>query len=258
MSSPWLLVLYTNGFIHVQYSFLVIMRSWRVPRCNVDQPDFGNFPALSPAGSRGQAVFEALRSAIHSGHLRPGMPMREEQIAERFNLSRTPVREAFARLLGQSLLEHGGGRGLVVRSLSRTEIYELYAMREVLEGAAAGLAAHHAGPAEHAALRSLHERFSALGAEDVEEAVLINRCFHDEIRQAARNQYLDGALDRMSDGIALLGETTLNDPHRHAMAVSEHQSILDAIQTGDAKAAESAARRHIHEAFLKRETAFRL
>ncbi|PZX14373.1 DNA-binding GntR family transcriptional regulator [Palleronia aestuarii] len=223
----------------------------------MDKPDFEKLPSLPPEGSRGQAVFEALRAAIHAGHLRPGMTMREEQVAERFSLSRTPVREAFARLLGQSLLEHGGGRGLIVRSLGTTEVYELYAMREVLEGAAAGLAAHHAGPAEHAALQSLQERFSALSADDIEEAVHINRRFHDEIRQAARNRYLDGALDQMADGIALLGETTLSDPERHAKAVTEHQAILDAIKAGDATAAESAGRQHIHEAFLKRKTAFR-
>lgn len=219
----------------------------------MSDPDPSGFAPLPPGGSRGQAVFEALRAALREGRLRPGMPLREEQVAQWFAVSRTPVREAFAQLLGRSLLEHAGGRGLVVRALRPSEVYELYAMREVLEGAAAGLAASHAGPAEIAVLEGLHARLSGLPRGAAEEAVGVNRDFHDAIRAAARNRYLDGALDDLADGIALLGETTLGDPERQAGAIAEHGRILGAIRDRDAGAAEAAARAHIRAAFRARE-----
>ncbi len=221
----------------------------------MEPPDLSTLPPLADGSSRGQAVFAALRLALREGHLRPGMRLREEQVAAAFAVSRTPVREAFSRLLGRSVLEHAGGRGVVVRSLRRSEVFELYAMREVLEGAAAALAASHAGPPEIAALEALHHRFSSLAPGAVDEAVRLNRQFHDLIRETARNRYLDAALDDLSDGIALLGETTLRDPSRHHAAIAEHGAMLDGIGARDAAAAEGAARAHIRAAFRAREAA---
>lgn len=222
----------------------------------VNDTDIGARISLPATGSRGQAVFEALRQAVRDGLLRPGTPLREEQVAVWFEVSRTPVREAFARLVGRSLLEHAGGRGLVVRSLRKSEVYELYAMREVLEGTAAGFAAAHAGRAEIEALEQHHARFKALGCTDVEGAVAVNRAFHRAILEAARNRYLDAAFDDIADGIALLGETTLKDPGRHALAIAEHGRVLDAIRSRDSAGAEAEARAHIRAALRTRQAAY--
>lgn len=221
----------------------------------MEQFDPAGLVSLPRSGSRGQAVFDALRHALREGHLRSGMYLREEQIAESFSVSRTPVREAFSRLLGQSILEHAGGRGLIVRTLRDAEIFELYAMREVLEGAAASFAATHAGPAEIATLEAQHARFVAQSVGAVDETVRWNQAFHATIRQAARNQYLDYAFDDLADGIALLGETTLGEPSRHSSAIEEHAAILTGIRSGDAGTAERAARAHIRAAFQARATA---
>lgn len=219
----------------------------------MDQPHLGELVQLSTMGNRGQAVFDALRGAIREGHLRPGMPVKEEQVAEWFKVSRTPVREALARLLGRSLLERSGGRGLIVRTLDRSDLDELYAMREVLEGASAAFAAMHAGPADIQTLEMIQERFAALPGDRPAEAVRVNQRFHDAIRSIARNRYLDSALEELADSIALLGQTTLSDPDRHMAAVAEHDAILDGIRSREAGPAESAARAHIRAALRSRK-----
>lgn len=210
---------------------------------------------LTGTGNRGQAVYEALRTALLDGQLKPGDPLREEQVAAWFKVSRTPVREAFARLLGRSLLEHAGGRGLVVRRLRTSEVYELYAMREVLEGAAAGFAATHASPLEIDTLVRLQREFAAVEpGSGALVAARINQRFHTTIHVSARNRYLDFAFDDLADGIALLGPTTLANADRHKHAIDEHETLLDAIRRRDAPGAERVAREHIRAALQARES----
>src|SRR3712207_6471716 len=87
--------------------------------------------------SLSEAVFRSLREALRAGLYRPGDRLREEEVAQRLKVSRTPVREALGRLMTKGFVEPAGGRGLVVRRLDPAEVLELYAMREILEGAAA-------------------------------------------------------------------------------------------------------------------------
>src|SRR3954465_3300108 len=82
-----------------------------------------------------EAVFRSLCQALRIGLYRPGDRLREEDVAQRLKVSRTPVREALGRLMAKGFVEPAGGRGLIVRSLDTAEVLELYAMREILEGA---------------------------------------------------------------------------------------------------------------------------
>ncbi|MFG1193364.1 GntR family transcriptional regulator [Xanthobacter flavus] len=76
--------------------------------------------------SRVEYVYQALRKAIQSGNLRPGMRLREEELAEALGVSRTPVREVLGRLISRGLVELASGRGLVIAQLTSTKIIELY------------------------------------------------------------------------------------------------------------------------------------
>tara|TARA_R110000751_G_scaffold47072_13_gene105527 strand:+ start:3187 stop:3927 length:741 start_codon:yes stop_codon:yes gene_type:complete len=218
----------------------------------------GPLPALAAMGplgsgaSLGEAVFERLREALRRGRLRPGDRLREEEVAAALSVSRTPVREALGRMQARDLLRRGGGRGHVVRRLAAEERAQVYAMRAVLEGAAAGLAARRAGPSELALLEGLHARFAALPGAAAAEAAELNRAFHDALRQAAGNPWLDASLDALADAISLLGPTTFTAPGRHAEAVGEHAEILEAVRAGRAEAAEAAGRRHIEAAHAAR------
>jgi len=201
--------------------------------------------------SLSEAVFRSLREALRAGLYRPGDRLREEEVAQRLKVSRTPVREALGRLMTKGFVEPAGGRGLVVRRLDPAEVLELYAMREILEGAAARLAAQHASGPEIDSLSDLEKAFEA-HAGDPAGMARLNRAFHETIFRAARNRYLDGALQELQDGIALLGATTFSVAGRPSTAAEEHRAIIDAIASRDSDLAEKRARAHIQEALRHR------
>ena len=159
-------------------------------------------PGIRGAGLS-DAVFAALRHGLRSGIFQPGDRLREEEIAEHFHVSRTPVRDALRRLLERRLLEVSGGRGLMVRRLDQSEIFELYQMREIMEGTASRFAAQNATPAEVAHLRDLQAAFET--AENPDEWRNLNKQFHETIAAAVRNRYFHSPLEELQDFLALLG-----------------------------------------------------
>ncbi|MGJ5195688.1 GntR family transcriptional regulator [Bradyrhizobium sp. HKCCYLRH1030] len=201
--------------------------------------------------SLGEAVFRALCHALENGFYRSGDRLREDEVAQKLNVSRTPVREAFGKLVAKGWVQPAGGRGLIVRSLDENEVLELYAMREILEGAAARLAAKYAVSAEIAALRDIHARFVS-GGDDAAELARLNRLMHGAIQRAARNRYLDAALEDMHVATALLGTTTFAAEGRAATAAAEHGELIEAIAIRDPDRAEAIARGHIREALRTR------
>jgi DNA-binding GntR family transcriptional regulator len=138
-------------------------------------------------------------------------------------------------------------RGLVVTTLDQQAVSELYAMREVLEGAAAAFAARHAIPAEVSNMRAILD-------EDDEGAdpVALNLAFHDAIYGSAHNRHLIRSLQSVADSTYLLGRSTLASPQRAQAAMVEHRQILEAISSGDAQGAADAARAHIRNALMER------
>src|ERR1700760_2409030 len=125
----------------------------------------------------GEAVFRSLCEALQAGSYRAGDRLREEEVAQRLKVSRTPVREALGRLAARGFVEPAGGRGLIVRGLDISEVLELYAMREIMEGASARLAAEHASAPEIDALRDIEQAFTE-ASDDAVEMARLNRAFH--------------------------------------------------------------------------------
>lgn len=197
--------------------------------------------------TRGQSTYQAILAAIRDGIYRPGDPLREEEVAARLSVSRTPVREALGRLQEKGLLEAAPGRGVAVSILSMRQIFELYAMREELEGIVARYAARHATEAEIANLERLNAEFAA-AADDPKLAAQWNRQFHARLYDAARNRYLRQAVEDLQETIALLPDTTFIQEGRTATASEEHVSIMEAIRRRDAEGAEKAAVDHIKAA----------
>ncbi|MEY9700963.1 DNA-binding GntR family transcriptional regulator [Bradyrhizobium diazoefficiens] len=167
----------------------------------------------------GEAVFRSLCEALQAGSYRAGDRLREEEVAQRLKVSRTPVREALGRLAARGFVEPAGGRGLIVRNLDISEVLELYAMREIMEGAAARLAAEHASATEIDALRDIEQTFVEAPATDAIEMARLNRAFHEAICRAARNlQRLPRTtgLDRPARPDHLHGDGTPHDQPRRA------------------------------------------
>lgn len=193
--------------------------------------------------SRAQWVFKSLRNAIHDGQYSRGERIREEEVARSLGVSRTPVREALSRLQAGGLLEMASG-GLVVAMLTRPQVIELYAMREILEGSAARFAAQHAAPTEIATLHHLARIFErSLG--DPAKLAHVNRELHGAIYEAAHNRYLVRTLNELHDALSLLPSTTFTVAGRPESAIAEHARIIEAIEERKADEAERVAREHI-------------
>lgn len=209
-------------------------------------PDDFRRGGTAASRSRAEWVYDSLRNAIQAGRYARGERVREEEIARSLGVSRTPVREALARLQVRGLLEMAPA-GLVVAELSRAQTVELYSMREILEGSAARFAAQHAAPGEIGALHRLSAEFEA-SVGDPSRLAHLNREFHDAIHEAAHNRYLTRTLNELHDALTLLPSTTFEVAGRPELAVVEHRLIVEAIERRDPDAAEQAARDHIRRA----------
>lgn len=193
----------------------------------------------------------ALLEAIDRGDYAPGARLIETELADRFGVSRTPVREALNRLESEGLAARDQRRGLTVAALDRDQLGELYDLREVLEGFAARLAARRASPAEIEVLREMVAADGAI-ADDPPALAQSNRRFHRQIHHASHNRYLNRMLETMRRSLALLSGTTLASPGRGRQSIAEHDAIVAAVEARDEAAAESAARSHIVNAYKTR------
>lgn len=202
-------------------------------------------------GSRGELVYRKLRQAIERGELKPGERVMEVEVAAWLDVSRTPVREGLRRLEAEGMLTLEPRVGLVVASISRQAMLELYVMREVLEGTSARLCARHASDAEVQELGELIAREERL-QDDYEALARLNRQFHDAIHRGAHNRYLKKSLDAVNDSMWLLGKSQMLLPDRAKLARKEHAALYAAIRGRDADAAEAAARRHVRSAQQQR------
>lgn len=200
-----------------------------------------------------QAVYQWVVAAIRSGRLRPGAPLREEQLARQLRCSRTPVREALQRLRAEGYLERGRRRGLAVAEPTQEELLDLCVVRETLEGLAARLAARGITTSEVYFLEELCEDMErALQQDDLHALARLNAEFHAVIWRAARNRCLARELQRIWLLIARQPVTTLSYPGRAREALAEHRALLDAIRVGDADRAEQLARQHMARAQMVR------
>lgn len=195
-------------------------------------------------------AYSMILDAIDAGVYRPGDRLVESELAERFGVSRTPVREALQRLETQSLLTRDG-RSLMVASLDHNQMAELYVVRGELEGLAARLAARHATEEEVRLLRDMVEADRGL-QDDPAALARTNRRFHKQIHLASHNRYLVQQLDLVHRSMALMATTSLAAEGRGADALAEHDQIVIAIEARDEDAADDALRDHISRAFTTR------
>ena len=195
-------------------------------------------------------AYDLILNAIDVGVYRPGERLVESELADRFGVSRTPVREALQRLETQALLRRDG-RSLIVASLDHNQMAELYEVRAELEGLAARLAAKHAGPEEVRVLYGMIEEDQALLGQP-RELSLANRRFHRQIHLASRNRFLVQQLEMVHRSMALLAETSLAADGRGQMALDEHRSIVEAIEAGNGEAADQRLKEHLSYAFETR------
>ncbi len=204
-----------------------------------------NLPKPAPNDAYGLIL-----NAIDTGIYKPGDRLVESELADRFGVSRTPIREALQRLETQSMLTRDG-RSLIVASLNHNQMAELYTVRGALEGLAAELAAQHAAAEEIQVLQDMVDEDRAYLGEP-KKLSQANRRFHRQIHLASHNSFLVRQLDLVYRSMALLATTSLAADGRGEVALAEHQSIVDAIRARDGPAASKALREHLSIAFQTR------
>ncbi len=201
--------------------------------------------------SQGEAAYRSLHAAIRQGLYQPGDRLREVEVADRLTLSRTPIREALRKLESDGIVEHRARIGAVVRTLSQTEVVELYEMRVVLERTAAEMAAKHASDAEIDALEEVNQQIKAAG-DDALLASAFNQDFHRCVYLATRNRFLLESARALNNALILLGPTTLADEARIKVVCQQHDDIIAAIRAGETEAAGAAAETHLQTSLRQR------
>jgi DNA-binding GntR family transcriptional regulator len=208
-------------------------------------------PVQGAHESLGAFAYRALRDAIRAGRIPPGPHIRELDVAQWLKISRTPVREAFHRIISEGLLITGPWNGVMVAELESEQLVDLYAVRETLEGTAASLAAKNATAAEVRALFGIAAT-EAKEKDDPSKLVVINAKLHQVIYRAAHNQFLLQSLTTIVDTLGLLRHSTFVLPGSIELARREHLQMIRAIRDGQAKRAELLARRHVRHALSMR------
>ncbi|CUJ86621.1 GntR family transcriptional regulator [Shimia thalassica] len=205
---------------------------------------------MAPSKQPHRDAYSLILEAIDVGVYKPGDRLVESDLAERFGVSRTPIREALQRLETQSLLARDG-RSLIVSSLDHNQMAELYVVRTELEGLAARLAARHATAEEVRVLKDMVEEDHAL-VNDPSALARANRRFHKQIHLASHNRYLVQQLDLVHRSMALMATTSIAAEGRGEDTLVEHAAIVKAIEERNESGAYEALKAHISQAFVTR------
>lgn len=195
-----------------------------------------------------EQTYEALRASILSGDLAPGQRLVETQLAERLQVSRTPIREAMRQLQRDTLVTADSSGGLRVASLSVEDVIQLYDCRLALEQFAVQGACQHATPEQVRSLEQLVAQSETLSKAQTEyspEMLDLDYRFHRLIAESSGNRWLVSLLDQVFDKMALLRVQTTRRNPRVLEIRQEHRQIFEAIQVGWRSHAEADINRAI-------------
>jgi DNA-binding GntR family transcriptional regulator len=200
----------------------------------------------------GDEVAALLRERIYAGHYALGAPLRQEELAEDLQVSRTPLREAIRVLEAEGLLSSAPNRTVRVVSADMATFRAAYELREVLDGLAARLAAESDDTEGKTALHGhIEVQRRALEPFDGRAYTAANVAFHAAVFALAANPYLTAQLSLVRMTSQVFQPVKLLAPDRAQVAVSQHETITAAIEAGDGEAAEQAARAHIRSTITR-------
>lgn len=212
---------------------------------------------LERTPSQSERALSGIRELLFSGVFTPGARLSEPAIAERLQLSRTPVRAALARLEQEGAVDAIPSGGFSVRKFATDDILDTIELRGVLEGTAARLAAERGiAPAHSMAFRKLLSKIDMLlketGAElDHETYTACNAAFHDLVKESCGSSVIAREIDRLtalpfaSPNALLMVQRDLPEFHGSlVLAQSQHRAIVEAIELREGSRAEALAREH--------------
>jgi DNA-binding GntR family transcriptional regulator len=209
-----------------------------------------------------EIVFQALRERIASHQLPPGSRLSEQQLVEEFRVSRAVVREAFIKLEQRGLITRSHKKSVTVVRLELNQVFEIYAVREILEGLCARLAAQNV-PKE--SWQDLVDLFDAPMEEvvkrgDLETYITSIQTLRMRMIAAANSPTLAGMLDLINDKVSEIARRIIILPGRVQQGLQEHRAILQALRRGDPEESERLRRENIRSSaeYLSRYKRFLL
>lgn len=206
----------------------------------------GSLPTI-PGVTLAESLRQKLEEAIAAGRLEPGSRLDEQEIAQRFGVSRTPVREAFRLMAANNLVELRGRQGATVRAIKAQSLVEMFQVMAELEGLCARLAARRASQAWGKDVADIHRRLVVIGESgEIDAFYDINQEFHEAIYEASRNAFLADETRKMRNQVAAYRRRVTRMPNRIADTVREHEAIMQAILAHDAERAHSTMRDHVN------------
>ncbi|MEQ8446573.1 MAG: GntR family transcriptional regulator [Pelagibacterium sp.] len=201
---------------------------------------------LGKQASAGDVIYDALRDAIIRGEIEEGEPLRQDTIAQMFNVSRIPVREAMQRLEAQGLVLSERYKGVVVASLSHDQITEIFQFRALVEPTVIELAVPLMS---EESLKAAQHYCDAFAAEtDPLRWGDLNRDFHTALYKDSDKKFFLTMIDKTNDLVERYVRLVLYLTQGMRSAIEEHQAILDACKARKPELAAELTRQHIDQA----------
>lgn len=197
-------------------------------------------------GSRSQKAYRQIREKIVTLQLPPASIIDETQLMAELGLGHTPIREALQRLALENLVVILPRRGTLVADLNMSDLQKAFEVRLELEVLAVRLAAERVTPEEIQAMEALlADSDAVIRSGDHEQLIRLDHQAHRLLAQAAHNEFLEEALERLYDHVLRLWHVSLHKVGRLREAIEEHRDIVAAVKAGDGERAAQVVRAHI-------------
>ncbi|HWZ70247.1 MAG TPA: GntR family transcriptional regulator [Casimicrobiaceae bacterium] len=198
------------------------------------------------SGTRAEKLREAIEESIATGAFAPGMHLDETELAQRFGVSRTPLREALIQLSSMGIVVLRPRRGAVVAEVTPQRLLEMFEVMAELEAMCGRLAARRMSAADHALLMSAHKACEAACiTEDPDAYYHENEQFHYSIYAGSHSGFLIEQTTAMHRRLRPYRRLQLRVRNRMSTSFSEHNGIVEALIAGDAETASERLRQHI-------------
>jgi DNA-binding GntR family transcriptional regulator len=202
-------------------------------------------PVTSPASLEKRA-YDAIKEAIMSFRLKPGQSLVENDLARQLNISKTPVRDALLKLEKEGFVIKVPYTGTYVGDITPQAVMDIFEIRAVLEGLAVRLATQLVKDEEIEEIQEIIlQHHAASAVNDIKDAALLNKKFHEWIIHSASNPWLKQILSNLDDHLQRYRTLSNFQTGRLDKSVEEHQHVLDAMKRRDAESAEKSLREHI-------------
>ncbi|MCG8482538.1 MAG: GntR family transcriptional regulator [Clostridia bacterium] len=215
--------------------------------------------ALSNNHSLSNTVFDILREKILKGDYLPGEKIKESNIANELNVSRTPIREAFKQLEQEGLIENITNKGAFVIGFTQQDIDDMYEVRKVIEGIAMCWAIERINEEELKQLQEVYELMEFYTQKkDINKVLEINTQFHEIIYAATKSRFLSQILKAYQFYVRKGRQAGLNNEDILEETMKEHKDILDCFYSHDTDQGSKEIIRHLNNAKQRAESNMRI